>query len=92
MVEREQKITLGRRIRADSSRVFHEVLNTITEFPFLIRWLRAHDGELVRDGEVRARGKIVRYSGDTHVIVSDEGLMSSPNKEAGDVIRPLPPR
>lgn len=86
----EKEISLGRKIRAYSSLLFHDGLSFITEIPFAIRAMRAPEGELIRGDEAIAKGRIVRYSGKTHVILTEDDVMVFPNKRAGDIIRPLP--
>lgn len=84
-MEREP-IPQERIIKAAASAVLHRFARIVAEIPLELRILRAPEGELVRDGEVTATGKVVRYSGDSYVIASG-GKMIFPNPLAGDVIR-----
>lgn len=88
--ETEGKPSFGQKIRAHSGLFFRDGLKFITEIPFTIRAIRAPEGELIRGDEIIAKGRIVRYSGKTHVILTEDDMMVFPNKRAGDIIRPLP--
>lgn len=94
MIERvERKPTLKQKFKARSGMIFRLfVLRSITEIPLVFRALRAPDGEIVRESEIKAQGKIVDYGEGTHIILTDQGEMVFPNHEAGDIIRPLPHR
>lgn len=90
MVERKPSITFKKEIKANLGALWHQAARCFTEAPLGLRALRAPEGELVRGDAVRAKGRIVRYSGETYVILTEEDVMVFPNKKAGDVIRPLP--
>lgn len=90
MVEREQSSSLKKTLRAHLGVSFRMGMRFFAETPLIIKALKAHKGEIVRKGEVKAQGRIVDYDEGTHIVLTDKGEMVFPNHKAGDIIRPLP--
>lgn len=87
MVERKSEVPLGLAIKSHVSAFAHIAARSVADIPFALRVLRAPDGELVHKGEVVAKGKVVRSSGEHYVIVREDGSMVFPNFSARDSIR-----
>lgn len=93
VVEREPKIPLRQVVRAELGFWGHQIAKfVVAEIPFTLRALRAPDGAMFRENRLIAYGKVVRYSGDSHVILTEKGEMVFPNPEAGDEIRVNKPK
>lgn len=79
-----------KKIMINSSALLHEALKGIAEIPFIIEVLRAPDGKLINQDGTITEGKIVPWTSDTDVLVTEKGTIIIPNPNKMRLCSPKP--